>query len=178
MWLLSVEVSCLSPRVLTLIIKPWKTLQFEFRFKNSQKDSDTHCVIAYCTISPVWCGLSKNIQLEDLMYLILKAQKELSMSNSYSSCRYVSLSLLILPYFNCLTTEMELIYTLETTNNTAFSLQYMSTYRCISQTILGTRRRKVGRLGALQVLSSFYQDQSGSFHFLRVSYSSSESVDL
>lgn len=85
--------------------------------------------------------------------MILKTQKELSMLNSYSSCRYVSLSLLTLPYFNCLTTEMELIYTLETTNSAAFSLQYMSTYRYISQNILGTRRREVGRLGTLLALS-------------------------
>lgn len=64
-------------------------------------------------------------------------------------------------YFNCLTTEMEWIYTPETTNGTAFSLQYMCTHRCISHNILGTRR--VGSLGAVYMVSSFPQGQSRSF---------------
>lgn len=51
---------------------------------------------------------------------------------------------LILLYFNYLTTEMQLIYIPETTSSTAFSLQYMSTHRCISPDIMGARRRKVG----------------------------------
>lgn len=60
-----------------------------------------------------------------------------------------------------------IIFPPEIANSTAFSLQYICTHRCISQNILGTRR-KVSRLGAMQMLSSSRHGQSRSFHFLGV----------
>lgn len=52
---------------------------------------------------------------------------------------------------------MELIFTPEVTSGTAFSLRCVCTRRRIAADILGTRRRGVGRLGVMQMLSSSFR---------------------
>lgn len=63
--------------------------------------------------------------------------------------------ILILLYFNYLTTEMQLIYIPETTSSTAFSLQYMSTHRYISPAVLGREEEKWDAV--MQILSSSHR---------------------